>query len=212
MAYARRRVHGVFGDSRVSDSLYKAIQQHNTAKIPFTIEQYKGAKLGEVINKADIYLDSFPFDVVYIIAGVNDITTKDKNTNSIDFLWRSEDELAGHLIDTMKAGHAQLKKDHPGAGITFCPLIGLDLQKAAPHCTLEQQAMVDNSVWRFNIELCKLRDSHKFFFPFLAAPVHRIENGQHKSYYHHLGNDGLHLSSKMNQVWAKQLVKAFDRN
>ena len=125
--YGRRRMHVIFGDSRVNDDLYKQIDTKNVSKIPFNIEQYKGAGLVEVVEKADIYLKSYPFDIVYIVAGVNDITNKDRASGRISFLWKSEDALATYLIEVRKRSYEQLKKDHLGAGVVFCPLIGMDL-------------------------------------------------------------------------------------
>ena len=213
MAYfGRRRAHVIIGDSRVTEELYKKIHCKNLAKIPFNIEQYKGAGLIEVIEKADIYLKSYPFDVVYIVAGVNDITNKNKATGTISFLWKTEDALANYLIETRRHSYEHLKKDHPGAGIIFCPIIGLDLHRVVQGSTTDSQRIVDNAVWRSNIELNKMRDVFGFCFPFLAAPVHRVENGKHKSYYHHLARDGLHLSEKITDAWATQFVKAFNRN
>ena len=213
MAYlGRRRTHIIFGDSRASEELYKEIKKQNVNSTPFNIEQYRGAGMIEVVEKADLYLRSYPFDVAYIVAGVNDITNKDRKTGRISFLWKTEDALADYLIETRKDSYKLLQEGHPGAGIVFCPLVGLDLQKSIPSATPTQQKMVDNAVWRTNIDLCKMRDQHNFYFPFLAAPVHRIENGGHRSYYQHLGTDGLHLSAKINLAWATQFVKAFNRN
>ena len=213
MAYlGRKRTHVIFGDSRASESLYKAIKRLNTAKIPFNIEQYSGAGIIEVVDRADVYMKSYPFDVAYIVAGVNDITNKDRSTGRISFRWGSEDALANYLTETRKNSYNQLTKDHPGAKFVFCPLVGLALHKSVRDSTLEQQEMVDNAVWRSNIELHRMRDEHSFYFPYLASPVHRVENSKHKSYYHHLSKDGLHLTESINESWAKQFVKAFERN
>ena len=166
----------------------------------------------EAVEKADIYLTSYPLDVVNIMAGVNDITYKNRATGQINFLWKSDEELTQHLIKTRSKGFNLLKKDHPVAVIVFCPIVGLDLRKAVPHTSDKQQQWVNNAVWSFNIELNKMRDEFKFCYPFLASPVHRIENKKHKSYYHHLAEDGLHLTQQINKVLATQIVKAFDRN
>ena len=196
----------------MDDNLYREIHKRNTGRIPFNIEQYKGAGLVDVVEKADIYLRSYPFDVAYVVAGVNDITNKNRGTGVVSFLWKSEDALANYLIETRKNSYDQLKKDHPGSILVFCPLVGLDLHRIVRGSTTSQQTMVDNAVWRNNLHLNKMRDEHAFYFPFLASPVHRVENGRHKSYYHHLGTDGLHLSDKIITAWATQFVKAFGRN
>ena len=72
--------------------------------------------------------------------------------------------------------------------------------------------MVDNAVWHSNIDLYRMKDDFGFYFPYLASPIHRVENSKHKSYYHHLRDDGLHLTENINAVWAKQIIKAFERN
>ena len=77
-------------------------------------------------EKASSYLKSYPFDVVYIISGVNDITNKDRQTGRVSFLWKTEEALTNYLIETRREGFRQLRKDHPGATVVFCPLVGLD--------------------------------------------------------------------------------------
>ena len=146
-AYGRRRTGAIFGDSRANEELYKEIQKCNLKHLPFSVEQYKGAKLEEVIIKADVYLDSYPFDVAYITAGVNNITDTNKETGKASFSWRSEQELTDHLIDIMTKGYSNLKSDHPEAVIIFCPLVGLDLFRVTKGGTKKQQEMVDNAVW-----------------------------------------------------------------
>ena len=139
-----------------------------------------------------------PFDGAYIIAGFYDITNKNR--------------LTCYLLNTRRDCYDQLKKDHPGAIIVFCPLIGLDLYRVVPGSTLAQQEIINNTVWSSNIELSRMKEVNSFYYPFLASPVHRIENGKQGSYYHHLAMDGLHLSEQIITSWAKQLVKAFGRN
>ena len=198
MAYlGRKRTHVIFGDSRASEGLYKEIRQGNTKRIPFNVEQYKGAGIIEVVEKVDVYMKSYPFDVAYILAGVNDITNKDKTTGNITFQWKSEDALADYLIETRKNSYKQLKLDHPAAKFVFCPLVGLALPKLVRDSNRTQQDMIDNAVWRSNIDLHRMKDECGFFFPFLTSPIHRIENGKHKSYYHHLAKDGLHLTDAL---------------
>ena len=147
----------LFGDSRMSDKLYMGIKKLNVHNIPFNIERYRGAGLIEVVEKADIYLRSYPFDVVYIIAGVNDI--EDRSSGRVSFLWKSEGALTNYLIRTRRNSFKQLKKDHLGAKVVFCPLIGLDLSKAVKGGTDEQQQMIDSAVWEINIDLIKMRKS-----------------------------------------------------
>ena len=195
----------------MSDGLYLEIKKRNANHVSFNIEQYKGATMGRIYEKVDIYLDSFPFDVVYLCVGVNNITVKDRVTNQISFTWKTEDDLANHLIGHRDKYLELLKKDHPGAIVVFCPLIGLELCRVMQGSTEEQQVIVNKAIWRYNVALNKLKEELNFYFPYLAAPVHRMENGQHKSYYHHLP-DGLHLSEGINKKWAAQFIKAFDRN
>ena len=46
---------------------------------------YNGATLHQLSKKASKHLHRYPFDVVYIMGGVCDITRKDTTTNKISF-------------------------------------------------------------------------------------------------------------------------------
>ena len=70
----------VFADSRAG-GLQDRVDRLNSTGEYMEINEYKGATLEELIGIAEKYLPLHPFDVVYIVGGVNDITTKNKQQN-----------------------------------------------------------------------------------------------------------------------------------
>ena len=79
--------------------------------------------------------------------------------------------------------------------MVFCPLVGVVLIRLvnAHSVTPEQQAMVNEAVFEFNVETFKINKRRKTYAPPLHRTIHRSTGTSKKSHYHHLA-DGIHLS------------------
>ena len=211
-ALGMRRIHIAFMDSR-GQGLQEEVNKRNTDGEYLEIRSYSGRTLRGVTDYADNYLKQYPYDVIYICGGVNDITSKDKKTKIITYEWEKGKDLEDHLLSELKRAEDTLKKNHPGAKVIFCPIVGLLLERVLTNhtATLDQQTDVENAVWDFNSKIFEINNGKNLFTPALHHQVHRFTRGIRRAYYHHLG-DGLHPTPNLLSKWADQFVKSKARN
>ena len=121
-----RRCQIVFMDSRAG-GLQKKIDIVNQSEY-LEIRERKGANLHQLSRLASAHLTKYPFDVVYIIGGACDITSKDAHTKLISFHWSPPERIGAHLLNSLKEEDKHMLTNHPAATVVFCPLVGVDLQ------------------------------------------------------------------------------------
>ena len=211
MAYARRREHWIFIDSRGA-GLYEKIKKEKKNEF-IGVWKQSGTTFGELVELAANHLENFPFDVVYIAGGVNNVTTKNKSTGKITFNWNPPEMLISHLVNELRRADYQMTKNFPASKVGFCTLVGSDLSQVvnAHTTTLLQQESVDAAIFAFNDEILKKNKGQKTFSPSLHRTIHRSKNGKQKNFYDHL-EDGIHLQDYIQDNWAIEFSKAASAN
>ena len=207
MAYARRREHWVFIDSR-GTGLYEKIKSRGHREF-IGVWRKPGATFEELVGLAANHLDNYPFDVVYVIGGVNNITVKDEHTGKISFEWHPAERLIDHLTSILKEANERMTKGYPASKVVFCTLVGSQLSRIVDsHQTTDhQQTVVNEAVFDFNEEVFRINKQKGTFSPSLHRTIHRAKKGKRKSYYEHL-SDGIHLQDHIKEKWADEIVKA----
>ena len=94
------------------------------------IREFKGATLRQLTNQANKHLERYLFDVTYVAGGVCNITSKAEATDRISFEWDPPEKVVEHLKWTLKKADEFMKEHHPPARVVFCPLVGVELQRA----------------------------------------------------------------------------------
>ena len=160
---------------------------------PFVIKIRNGATLGQLVDMVDAFLCKFPYHVVYIAGGICDVTTKNKCTGGISFVWDPPGIIGPHLVSSLKRADELLVKNHPASKIIFCSLVRSDLQRVVnTHAVSEmQQLAVDDAIFEFNREIFTINKRRRNYSPSLHRTVHRSSKGRRKCHYHHL-DDGLY--------------------
>ena len=205
-----RRKHVLFIDSRGS-LLQEALSAAGVRKTDFLIKHFPGAKIQALIREMDEYAKQFPFDVLYLAGGINNVTVKCKITKVVTFEWQSVSALSNFLITTMKKALKYLRREHPATKIVISSIPGVDLQYVVPCPTDRDQEIVTESIWNFNVEVRAVNKELGHYHPRLERPVHRLTNGTRRNYYHHL-DDGLHSSAFMVTKWVQELIKSMGHN
>ena len=207
MAYARRREHWVFMDSR-GTGIYEKISGIDKQEY-VGIWKESGATLERLVELAGNHLKSYPYDPVYIVGGVNNITTKNKITGEISFKWDPPELLIQYMLNLLSTLDKHVSKEFPASKIIFCPLVGSELRRVVTEHWVapNQQDAVNEAVFTFNEETFKINKRKQTFSPSLHRSVHRSKNGKRKSYYDHL-EDGLHLTEELKDKWAHKIVKS----
>ena len=209
-ALGDRRKHVLFIDSRGS-LLQAMLKKVGVKKSDFLVKPSPGAKFQTLIRDADDYAKKYPFDVIYIAGGINNVTVKCKITKVVTFEWQSEDALSEFLISTLKKAAAFFKREHPATKVVFCSIPGVLLEFVTPCPTEKDQEIVTNSIWSFNTAVRAINKELDHYHPRLERPIHRVTAGMKKNYYHHL-SDGLHPTDFTLAKWSQELVKAMGHN
>ena len=173
-----------------------------------------GASLLELVNVILQHLHKSPFDVVYIVGGSCDITSKVKinSVKRIVYNWRDKAALGKHLLKSLSIANEALSKDFPASKVV-CQLIASDLKRVVTYGTinLDDQNEVEEAVWKFNTEVFRINKETGTISPSLHHQVHRFCKGKRRAYYHHL-QDGLHLSDYLKGKWADEFVTVMSHN
>ena len=202
----------IFSDSRGKDLDYR-IRRLNTTGEELDVGIYEGATLQDLTEAAMRYLPKHLFDVIYIMGGACDITSKDPRSKHITYDWKSEDDLKIQLVGSLLNADKEFKKIFLASRIVYCPLVGVDLARVVTAQTITQQNQhaVDNPVWEFNSAVFDLNSQNGTFSPSLHHTVHRFCKGKKRCYYHHL-DDEIHPSADLKDRWANQFVNAMAHN
>ena len=207
-----KRLHLILTDSRAA-GVEDLIRKAKAVRELVEFRVCKGAKFLDLADEAEQHLKYCPFDVVYIVGGACDITTKDASSGRITYDWVKGNELSSYLITSLTNADSRLRKYYPASKVVFCPLIGSVLDKVVTSHKLSptSQEEVNSAVWEFNNEVFKISRERGTFLPALQHQVHRYCKGVRRNYYHHLP-DGLHLSESLKIKWANQFINSIAHN
>ena len=206
MADLRRRKIILFFDSRGRnlEFILKSLNKSDKIIEPWMFE---GATIEDLAHEAEYYAQNAPFDVIYIAGGICNITTKNKQTKKVSFEWTDSTKLASHLVQSMERAEKFLQISKPATKFTFCPLLGADLEKVLKRPAEKEQVILDEAVWIFNEEVFQKNKMTETYAPNFADPVYRKIRGIKRTFFHHLHNDGIHLSDNLQLTWAKKIMK-----
>ena len=172
---------------------------------------FKGATIEGLTHEAINYSSSRPFDLLFIVGGICNITSKDWNTGKISFDWDDSDILSKHIIDTMEREEKRFKRKRPASNIIFCNMVGANLTNVLQRKAEKEQLVMDEAIYKINDHIFRNNIEKGYWAPDMATPVHRMMNGQMKSFYHHLSSDGIHLSQELRKKWAKKILKSTEK-
>ena len=172
---------------------------------------FKSAKIEDLTHEAINYGRSRPFDMMFIVGGICNITNKDWINGKISFEWNDPDKLSKHIIDIIENEERKFKKELPASNLIFCRLVGANLEKVLKKHADFEQFVMDEAIYKINDYIFRKNIEKGLWAPDMATPVHRMAKGETKSYYNHLADDGIHLSQELKEKWAKKLLKTADK-
>ena len=210
-AYSNERRRLIFFlDSRGTD-LEREINLINTDNKLVEPWTFKGATIEDLTHEAINYGHLRPFDVMFVAGGICNITTKDWKTGKITFEWVDPVALRCHIVEIMETQERKFKKNLPASNLIFCDMVGANLEKVLGHHAENEQYVLDEAIYKINDHIFRCNIEKGLWAPDMASPVHRMINGQYKSFYNHLASDGIHLSQELKKKWAKKLLKTVDK-
>ena len=96
---AEKRKHIIMFDSR-GNGLQTEIEKIKP-DIPVEAWFFGGANYERLKDEADYYAKNRPFDIIYIVGGVNELTKKDTYTRKYYFRWENYENLEHHMLERL---------------------------------------------------------------------------------------------------------------
>lgn len=151
-------------------------------------------------------------DQIVVLAGICDITRKDRITKMVSLQDSDADLILGRIDNSLGEieHHLSLKLTERSYTVTFCPITGMDIAKynglVAEH---PDQENLDRIIVEVNKAIIARNSMNHVVTPWTASEVHyNKKGGRKKTRYYKLASDGLHLSDTLKEKWARILYNA----
>ena len=211
MAFAsdRRRFVFVF-DSR-GKHLETILKSKNVNKQLVDMLFFDGADIEDLYREAVNYCRGRPFDIMFIVGGICNVTTKNRKTKVISFDWQDPKVLLNHLMSEISKGENYFHRELPASKVVFCHLVGANLEKVLGRHADYEQYVLNEAIYELNENIFRINIKKQLYAPDMATPVHRKIQNINSSFYHHLAEDGLHLSQDLREKWVKKMLTTAEK-
>lgn len=205
----------IIADSRGKD-LQQVINDQVRPGYDIRVLVSPGKGLVAAVCEAESKLFWWQPDQVYIVAGVCDITKKNKQTNTISLretnpllaisLYKFHMEAIRNSLTT-KLGNNDCK-------IVFGELVGVNMARYnGTGYPDPQQDQLNNIVEGVNMEIVAQNTSQNLVTPWIARTIHKNRRDGRKIHrYHKMASDGVHLTDELRDTWAKEILKSIYKN
>lgn len=190
----------------VCDSRGASIQAHLTDP-DIVCKVYRGARIIDVVMRATQIMDQLHPRTCLILAGINDVTYRDRETRLIRVTNTDSFDLANSVISKILSAHRILTKRHPTVKLAFGGVNGIHLNRynKIPGVSVHQR-IIEDAIMQINTYIRLLNQQMKVYHPRLISKVHTWYKGKRKNNYHLLV-DGLHLGRIVSRYWIRCLIR-----
>ena len=201
----------VFTDSR---GTFLADEIFNISGEMVTVCHYPGVRIEGLAKKIWCYTRSHSVSTAYIMAGINDITSRDPNTRDCSTLFESPGELREYMtelyISLLRYCYQFCNIDY----IVICTMTGISLSRYNRNWGPEPSQWIINwGVRLLNENIIANNGAHGFHSPCLHQVIHLTQHHPYRcrDMYNRL-RDGLHPSRTTLRRWAHGLVRCMRLN
>lgn len=205
----------IIADSRGAD-LQQVINDQVRPGYDIRVLVYPGKGLVSAVCEAESKIFWWQPDQVYIVAGICDVTKKDKRTHKISLretnpllaisLYRFHIEAIRNSL-TVKLGNDDCK-------IIFGQLVGANIAGYNGTRYPDQQQELQNEIVEgINLEIVAQNTSQGLVTPWIARTIHKnARDGRKIHRYHKLASDGIHLTQDLREIWAREILQSIYKN
>lgn len=172
------------------------------------VKYFKGCGLIDLVELADIYILNLKPTCVLFIAGVCDMTTRNRGTKNIALKFTTYGQLTDHMIGVFPEARMRTGHRYPNLRVGFGGLCGFEINRynrwpgVSPY-----QRIIDDVVDSLNYVIMNNNIQHQIVHPTLTRKIHRRSwkcgfRNQYRLLY-----DGVHLSRIVNEDWAKNIYR-----
>ena len=144
-----------------------------------------------------------------ITVGINDCTFRRRPGGKFSFTFDNANDMIVHVMAHIEDIDRLIHNVHPEARVSFCDLIGMDLQiyKRCEDPKPGQQDLFNTAILEINHKIGALNKKNNILTPWIAKMVHVPKKGGYNHIYERL-DDGLHWDQDLKISCAKRLVRA----
>lgn len=186
-----------------------------------------GATILNAVQTARGTITTFQPDLIVVIAGICNITKRNRNTRMISLKHNNVDGIITEVMDEVVKARAEIERTS-GAWISFATVTGTDLTDVNNHgrrtmtdaeyrtyvntvkIPHPDQGTLDNALFELNRRITAHNNIHHTPTTWMAEVVHPYLRGQHRSYYTRL-RDGCHPTPNTRTRWAHQIARTVRR-
>ena len=186
-----------------------------------------GATILRAVQVACNTITYYQPDLIIIIAGICNITKKDRVTKTISLQHNTTDKIVTSVMDDIVEARREIEKIS-GAWISFATITGADLTDInnknrrnmtdkeyrtyvdTVKTTHPDQNILNNALYKLNREITAHNNLHHTPTTWMAEVVHPYLRGTHRSYYTRLA-DGCHPTGNTRKRWAHQIARTIKK-
>ena len=198
----------------VSDSRGRFLSQYISGytDIVCEIAWYPGAGIDRLTNRAITKLNGGDYNIVVIMGGVCDITSRNSTTRVTTITTPNIECTVERVSSLMHEGVSALQNRYPDIKVMFVPVVGIDLNyySRLPG-TSPQQTLLNEIIIKTNQKITEINLLNNIPTPWTHTLVHHNKGrGKVAHRYQHL-TDGCHYGSQANDWVANALVQALHK-
>lgn len=169
------------------------------------VSVHSGARLRHVAQKALEIIPRFRPHVILLMAGINDITRRNRWTRRVHLINNSPSILIDHLIYELNHAKCLIQGPFPTVKVVLGGIIGMSLN-AYNHLPgiSPWQWVIDDTITAINSYIRQVNHDSNVPHPRLISKVHTWNHGVRRNIYNRL-TDGLHPSELILEAWARQI-------
>lgn len=202
----------IVADSRGKD-LQRDLDVLNSAgSVNIKVLVKKGRGIAELIKDTSKDLVWMAPSQIYVLAGICDITSLDRDNMTVALREDTIATLVGKIEGSMDAArhHLSIVLTENPYNLMFCPTVGMDMAKYnRQESRHAQQDLLDDMVISMNHAIIAFNKANGVVTPWTNKEIHHNKKGGRKTTrYYKLSADGLHLSDDIREKWAATLYEA----
>lgn len=215
----------VITDSRGAGLQHTLVEMSGMAEVKVIIHRGAGYELSAI--KSLNIIKNFRPKLIILMAGICDLTWRDKESKITTIRYSNTEETVSHVINAAKAAYDLLTATN-NYKISFATLTGIDLvdynHPPRKHMssteykdytinhkqTHKDQNIINEAIIEINRKLTSINQANNVPTTWTAGIVHSYFRGKYHHYYIKL-IDGCHADERTKNEWAKQISKAILR-
>ena len=187
----------ILGDSRVRDlesHIYDELAERRMWDISLTCFSYPGATCAQVIGRGLRDICPKKVDLIYLMAGVNDLSSKIRGSRHVTPLLQSTDEITQYYSSLFQDARRTLSEHCEAAIICELPALSYSLYNRDSTVADDIQTNTDLAMIEVNYEVRIGNHNQGLFSPNIGGHFYKSRHGKRSSRYASHTTDGIHYN------------------